>query len=953
MASRELVLLSPYRLPTQNSLTLADEDMACWLHGWSALWHPVAMWQAGSPPRVESPYDHDTPRADYVYCVPQAPQSLLANDWEERARAAGAFVFHSTNDRASTLCNLKAALAGQPYSDLPDERVTPFFGIGLGFALLATLSDAMEHENLLDVKEFWENVQQSVAGSIDNDAQWMSNLSGAAAKLLSAREVLYPVAIHLLDLVLLEDQDFQDPWPLTVTFGQPINVIASGSVLERLHRENSDAVKSLADAIQCEQAEVCGGIYLEREDALLPIESQLWNLRKGLSVSRELLNTDIHVFARRRFSASPQLPAWLYQHGLTRAVMLPHADGGLPVYSAPVMSWSAPDGQQIDCFVRKPLATDSIDAFFNLGHYLFKTTREDQTATLAFIHGKKQALPWHADLLELTRLATVAGQWTTFSKYFGDASTGEYAGPLGPDDIHFDHLTERVPGEIHAGDGGPLSARSYPSSVPVSGFANQIRLRRRLDTCWTLAALHRGLAGLNDTQRIEKPLQALEDQLEQVAANTVASELLSEFATLETQIACTLADRLLARAQNQQPGYLILNPCGFARRLALELDSIGPPMPVADPVKAVQVLGNKLLVVAEVPPLGFAWMPQSGPATGPPAPARMKLADDRCVRNEFFEAEIDPVTGGLRSIRDYKTLINRVSQRLIFRPGSAMKATKVTTTSSGPAVGEIVTEGMLLGQQDQVLAKFRQRFRAWLGRPILDLRIEIYPEQPPAGDPGHAYFGAQFAWREERALVMRGVGGMGHVTNHIRPQTPDYIEIRLPRQFTTIFPGGLPFHQREGGRMLDVILITPGEPAQVFDLAIGLDREQPMQTALGLVTPATVVPTTKGPPHIGAKGWLFHLDAPNLVLTSMRPGGLELPHEGVAPREHVDAVTVRLLECANFSTPAELRCVRDPQRVALLDARGLLLMEGTQTGDAAMFHAGPGSFLQLLVQFSV
>ena len=151
--------------------------------------------------------------------------------------------------------------------------------------------------------------------------------------------------------------------------------------------------------------------------------------------------------------------------------------------------------------------------------------------------------------------------------------------------------------------------------------------------------------------------------------------------------------------------------------------------------------------------------------------------------------------------------------------------------------------------------------------------------------------------------------------------------------------------------MVDVILVPPGETAQVFDLAIGLDREQPMQTALGLVTPATVVPTTKGPPHVGAKGWLFHLDASNLVLTSMRPGGLEVVGEGGEARDLTDAVTARLLECGGHSTPAELRCARNPTRVALLDARGQFLSEGTFSGDAALFHAGPGDMVQLQVQF--
>ena len=76
-----------------------------------------------------------------------------------------------------------------------------------------------------------------------------------------------------------------------------------------------------------------------------------------------------------------------------------------------------------------------------------------------------------------------------------------------------------------------------------------------------------------------------------------------------------------------------------------------------------------------------------------------------------------------------------------------------------------------------------------------------------------------------------------------------------------------------------------------------------MQTALGMVTPVPmVIPTAKGPPHVGAAGWLFHLDATNLLLSSIRP----------AP-DGADAVLVRLLESSVHGGPAEFRCVRDPQ----------------------------------------
>jgi hypothetical protein len=967
MNPRECILLSPYRLPAQHALTLADEDMAAWLHSYSALWHPAALWQATAPPRVESAYDHEKPRPGCVYAMPASPPSLLPDDWHVQAAAAGAAIFRSGPDRPATLANLLAAL-NQPEStaktdnddltrlaNLSDEVVAPFLALGLGYLLLATLSEAMEHENLLHSNEFWMDVQCAIAASADlpppfatppettdpTSAGWppyLRHLQSAATRLLAARETLYPVAIHLLDIAVLDGDRMENPWPASWKYGQPINVIASASALEKLQRGHGDHLAALQERLQADKAEVCGGDYLQREDAVLPLESQWWNLRKGTALTKEILGADVKVFARTRFGAHPQLPTWLNQFGITRALLLPSAEPGMPAYNSPVVSWSTPDGRQLECFVRKPLATDSVDAFFNLGHWLFKTTREDHTATLAFLHGKNAALPWFGDLLELARFGPVTGRWTTFSRFFSDGSAGEYVGPLVPDDFHFDYLSERTPQEAAGEQATPVCI--HPTAIPVSGFASHLRRRRRLDSCWTVAALYRGLTGRSELAAQERLLEEVEAKIETAAASNPPAETAAQLSQLENQIAGALAERLQTRAPEKQPGYLLLNPCAFTRRVALELDAVGLPPRVVDPVKACQKDGNKLYVVAEIPPLGFAWIPQAGPPGSPASPIRMRLADERCVRNEFFEAEIDPATGGLRAIRDHKTLLNRIAQRLVFRPGSTMKATRVTTTSTGPALGEIVTEGTLNGAQGQVLAKFRQRFRAWLGRPILDLRIELYPEQPPAGYGWHAYYGAQFAWRDERTLLLRGVNGMGYVTTHLRPQTPDYLELRVARHNTVLFPGGLPFHQREGGRMLEIILVPPGETAQVFDLAIGLDREQPMQTALGLASPTLIVPTTKGPPHIGAKGWLFQLDAPNIALTSLRPSSVP------------DALIARVLECSGISTPAELRCVRDPFRVTLVDGKGQVVSDGSSSGDAVHFNAGPGELLQLQIQFS-
>jgi hypothetical protein len=289
-----------------------------------------------------------------------------------------------------------------------------------------------------------------------------------------------------------------------------------------------------------------------------------------------------------------------------------------------------------------------------------------------------------------------------------------------------------------------------------------------------------------------------------------------------------------------------------------------------------------------------------------------------------------------------------------------MLAKNVRVVSTGPALGEVVSEGSILGDQEQVLATYRQTFRAWLGRPILDIRIEITPQQPPAGYPWHAYFGPRFAWRDEKALLLRSVNGMGYVTSHTRPETPDYLELRQGRQSTFLFPGGLPFLQRHSTRMLDVVLIPEGEKEQTFELALGLDREHPIQTALGMVTPPVLVPVDKGPPHVGASGWLFHLDAPNLLLTTLRPGP---PHIFPSPpggeggvrgpgTEGQDSITARMLECSLHGSAVEFRCARNPKRAALVDARGETLLEATVNGDAVQFEAAPGDLIHLRVEFT-
>src|SRR5262245_49625324 len=191
MNTRELILLSPYRMPGQNPYMLGNEDAGAFLNGYVALWHPAALLGTAKTPRVGSPYDHEQPVAGHVYAVPESPPLLLPPDWDDRVQEVGAVAFRVTEDRAQTVANLLEALSPpEPFARLHPEQTAPFFGIGFGHLVVETLFEAMEHQNLLAAPEFQEDLRQAVAALTgpDPDAT-RRHLQSAADRLLAAREV--------------------------------------------------------------------------------------------------------------------------------------------------------------------------------------------------------------------------------------------------------------------------------------------------------------------------------------------------------------------------------------------------------------------------------------------------------------------------------------------------------------------------------------------------------------------------------------------------------------------------------------------------------------------------------------------------------------------------------------------------------------------------------------------
>src|SRR5206468_1537957 len=99
----------------------------------------------------------------------------------------------------------------------------------------------------------------------DADEEVQTHLKAATSKLLAAREVLYSVNIHLLDVWHLDESKLDVPFPAAIAAGTACNLMTTGRALERLKEVYPERVQQLRakldEAVQPPVLEVIGGIY--------------------------------------------------------------------------------------------------------------------------------------------------------------------------------------------------------------------------------------------------------------------------------------------------------------------------------------------------------------------------------------------------------------------------------------------------------------------------------------------------------------------------------------------------------------------------------------------------------------------------------------------------------------------------------------------------------------------
>ena len=920
MKFKELAVLLPCHSLEDFPQHHEGQEAEGLLANWTALWHPALVASANSAPtwyRIDDPPEDV---AERLLLVPSAASSELPTGYVQRTRDAGGCLIRDQHDRAQIIDRALSEIdaLSQPISN---EVVADFLALGYAYLQIQLLTRQMRYSSNLDESHFFEQLVQAARLAVDGDEEKAREKLTACFDLLGEeRDHYYSVDAYLIDLTLLAPQTLGTSLRDELQKHIPVNLLLSGEVLSVMAEQDPETLAILRQAFEADRVGLLGGEITERCLPLMSQETVLAELKRGAAVYETQLGRTVEVYGRRRFGLTPTLPPILDRLGFQGVLHATLDDGRFPQGSQAKTRWEAADGSAIDSIAKPPLDASKPETFLGLANKLGESMDMDHVATLCLAHWPGHASPWYDDLRRAARYGAALGKFITVQEYFRDTYMPGHLERFEADQYQSPYLKQAV----QRGESDPISS--------------VVRYWQRYVTAHTAASLN-ALAALFRDRPCEPDECVDERSVADLEDNTSA-----ELETACAEAAARFSDLLPRRSADPQPGYLIANPWSFPQRLCVDIPHLERAPELRSPVYALATSTDEKQAVVDVPPLGFVWLAPGDGKTRDRRKGSPPLAEDLTardgvvvIRNEFFEALINPTTGALQSLKDYHSRGNRLSQQLAFRlpdrpqtPGEAwqepderavysvMAADMVRVTRSSSVIGEATVEGRLLDPTGRNLASFRQVFRAVRGSRVLQLDIELDPLAELGQDPWGSYYACRFAWADETAELSRSLHQSRFSARKKRIEAPQYLEIKGGLTRTAVLTAGLPYHQRIGYRMLDTLLVVRGEQQRSFRLGIGVDLPNPMPEALALLAPTISVHQTSAPPAAAESGWLFHIDSRSVLATHWEP-----LREG----DQVVGFRTRLLETMGKSARAKLSSFRRIASSQRVDFRGQVLAD--------------------------
>ncbi len=936
----ELLILLPCHsledFPTYHD----GDDSQSLLANWSALWHPELIASAGQAlewKRIEDPPQELPGR---LIAVPTVCKERLPTGYAQRVKESGGCLIRGKTDRQE-IVNTAIAFLGPRTNPVSDDLAADFLALGYGYLQIALLTRQMRYSSNLDETYFKSQAVAAAQAAVEgNEALAREKLGACFSLLAEERDHYYPVDALIIDIKLMASSTIGQPLRDDLKSGTPTNLLLSGELAAEMAAKEPASLELVRAGIQQGTLGILGGEAIERRLPLLSLDAIAAELVQAREVYEASLGKAPEVFGRWKFGLSPQLPGILNRLGFKGALHTSLEDGKVPDGTQLKIRWEGLDGQAIDAIARPPLDASKPQTFVTYATKLGESMDGDHVATICLAHWPGQASCWLGDLQRISKYCSALGKFVTVEHYFHETAQPGHIDRFEADRYKSPYLKQ-----------GVIRRQDDPISTSVRYWQQQ----SRQTSASTMQALATAVSGDVKNSSVNSAAANIASPGDEAACTSEALVA----AQHERHVAAErLSDALAGRSRAAGKGVLVLNPHSFVRRETIEVVNFTALPPVEKPIYAVGGTGTAGQVIVDVPPLGFVWISaENKPTKDTKQPL---LAEENLLRNEFFEAIINPVTGTLGALHEYGKRGNRMSQQLALRlPGPAQKpgdtyrdpdetavysvmaADSVTVTAATTAIGEIVCRGRLLDREGKKLAGFVQTYRISRGSRVLQVQVELDPLEQPRADPWNSYYCARFAWPDPSAEVFRTLHQTRVPFGSKQCEAPHYIDLVTLKDNTTIFTGGLPFHRRHEARMLDSLLITRGERERKFTFGIGIDVKYPLTEAIALLTGPTVVENAPCP-HSGTTGWLAHVDARNVVVTSCQPlieGG------------RVAGLQLRLLETEGRPAKAAVRTFRALASGRVVDYQGACLRDLEVAEGKVRVELTPHEWLWVSVRF--
>lgn len=935
---QEIAILLPCHsfedFPTYHT---GDEAQSL-LANWTAMWHPAFLASSGKKPkwhRVDSPPDH---LEGLALLIPSICKAELPAGFTQRAKESGGVLIKSLTDRLEIVAKLLAEVP--QINSVAADLAADFYALGYCYLQVELLTRQMRYSSSLDEIYFENKAVEAAKAAMAGDQQLARDcLQACFDVLMEERNQYYSVDTTLLDFTLVADSTLGEALLAEVQGTLPTNLWLSGLLAEKISNEHPLLNQAIIEKREARTLGLVGGEMVEGPMNLLDPEALLQNFEQGHAAYEAAFGTAPQVFGRRRFGMTAFLPQVLRGLGYIGAIHATLDDGRLPISNQGKARWEGVDGSTIDALAKFPLDATKPETFLSLFSKLGEAMDGEHVATLAFAHWPQITSPWYEDLKTIARYGNCLGEFTTVERYFEETDTATYHGNFKPEDYRTPWLKQSI-------------VRRQPG--PISQHMDRELNNAEVDVATKLNALAELTSGQPTSSSASPIARSLQDPANPGEENLT---IVDQFVEASRH---ALLKALPRGGGSPERAYLSFNTLNSARTRGIVVPEL-KDLPSGDkPLIIAAHDSNQKFAAIEVPGSGYAWIAgnaQSGSAR------QKTLLEGNVLRNEHMEVHIHPETGGIKSVYDYKTRGNRLSQQLSLRmPGrkqatgehyrgpdanavySRMVATQVDPTVNTPALGEIHTAGNIVSEEDEVMATFRQTYRLWRASRVLEIDMEIQPQVDPKSLPWDSHYCSRLAWGDEAALTYHDVQWVRTRCSGRRIEASNYVEAETTHGKISLLTAGIPFHLRNQGHVLDTILIPHGETRRNFRLGVGLDLPYSLPAARDFLYQPQPEFEMAPMPAGGTASWLFHLDARNVILTSLA--------SRTNDSGQITGFTTKVLETEGRPAKGSIRCFRPVKVAYLCDFQGKRLTKCEVDKDRIHFQLAAGQWYPLDVEWA-